>query len=270
MASYTAQSREQGRAPLPMAARRDTWWLAPAATFFVFTAFVVYTTFRVFENKYYEWGPYLSPMYSPLLPFHVVVNLPLIGPKMISPAVYILLFPLLFRLTCYYYRKAYYRSFVFDPPGCAVPEPNPERRMRYTGERVFPLIAQNFHRFALYIAVLFIFILGWDAIRSFMWPGPDGTKHFGMGVGSLVLTINVVLLALYTFGCHSWRHLIGGSLNCYSCDALSRTRYGLWVKFSFLNRRHALFAWLSLIWVALTDLYVRLAAMYPGFDVRFF
>ena len=39
---------------------------------------------------------------------------------------------------------------------------------------------------------------------------PNG---FGIGVGSLVLVVNVVLLGGYVFGCHAFRHLIGGTFD---------------------------------------------------------
>ncbi|HET6260839.1 MAG TPA: succinate dehydrogenase, partial [Chloroflexia bacterium] len=181
----------------------------------------------------------------------------------ISPAIYILIFPLSFRLTCYYYRLAYYRAFFWDPPACAVPEPL-ERR-HYSGERQFPFILQNIHRYALYAALVFIVILAIDAIKGFFF------EHgFGVGVGSLVLTINVILISLYTFSCHSFRHLTGGSVNCYSCTLASRTRHGMWKQISFLNARHSLYAWASLVWVAFTDLYIRSVAAGWITDFRFF
>ena len=68
----------------------------------------------------------------------------------LSPALLILIFPLGFRLTCYYYRKAYYRGFWASPPACAVAEPH----AKYTGETRFPLILQNIHRYFFYFAVL--------------------------------------------------------------------------------------------------------------------
>lgn len=273
MTSYTADSREAGRAPVEMTVRRDNWWVEPLLFLLVFGTFVIYTTWRVFENNWFaypmeahyasnralydavESSTYLSPFYSPFLPIFLTVfgfNL--------SPAIYILVFPLSFRMTCYYYRKAYYRAFFADPAGCAVAEPFANKRMRFTGERHFPWILQNLHRFAFYAAVVFMVILGWDAIRAFMWRMPDGSIHFGIGVGTVVFWVNWFLLAAYTFGCHSWRHLIGGGIDCYSCSALSKTRYGLWQKVSFLNSRHALYAWASMISVGLTDLYVNLVA----------
>ncbi len=271
--SYTAESRETGRAPVEMGGRKDNWWVEPLMFILVFGSFVVYTTWRVFESNYfaYPWSAsfanneaihqavktssYLSPFFSPYLPVYISA----LGYS-ISPAMYILIFPLSFRMTCYYYRKAYYRAFFADPAGCAIPEPFAKSRMRYMGERAFPFILQNLHRFAFYAAAIFIVILGWDTLNAFMWHTQDGAVHFGIGVGTIVFLINWLLLTAYTFGCHSWRHLIGGGIDCYSCSALSRTRHGMWQKATFLNERHAAFAWASMISVGLTDLYVNLVA----------
>jgi hypothetical protein len=232
--------------------RKDAWWVAPLVTFSVLTAFIVYTTWAAFQGDHYEFGPYLSPLYSPLLPR------PSWWPSWLffSPALLILPFPGGFRFTCYYYRGAYYKSHWADPPSCAVGEP----RKSYLGERSFPLILQNVHRWFLYAAIVFIFILGWDAIVSYRFE--DG---FGIGVGSLVLTVNVILLGGYTFGCHSLRHLVGGIF-----DQLSRRplRAKVYDGVSCLNRRHMLWAWVSLVWVAFTDVYVRLCSMGIWHDLR--
>lgn len=240
--------------------RTDAWWVQPAVTAVVLGLFVVYATFRTFENAYFLteisertrvlWlegrvGHLLSPFYSPLF----MTDWRLFGFH-VSPALLILPFPLSFRLTCYYYRKAYYRSFFWSPPACAVAGTTKEN---YTGESRLPFLVQNFHRYAFYFAFMLIFILSWDVVKSMQYI--DG---WGVSVGTLVLLINVVLLAGYTFGCHSFRHLIGGGVDCYSCSAANRTRYGLWKKVSFLNERHALYAWMSLFSVGLADLYVRL------------
>src|SRR5437016_4679407 len=115
MAVQTAQTREAGRAPLPLTGRRDTWWVRPLITVVVLGGFVIYATFRAVINQDYEWGPYLSPFYSPFLQF----NWSIFGWN-ISPALIVLIFPLSFRITCYYYRLAYYRAFFWDPPACAV------------------------------------------------------------------------------------------------------------------------------------------------------
>jgi hypothetical protein len=168
------------------------------------------------------------------------------------------------RLTCYYYRGAYYKAFWADPPACAVGEP----RKTYLGERSFPLIMQNVHRYFLYIALLFIVVLSIDAWKSFWFANPaTGKTSFGVGVGTLVLLLNVILLGGFTFGCHALRHVIGGFR-----DQLSRSPacYQAYRCVSCFNRRHMLWAWLSLFWVGFTDLYVRLCSMGIWHDVRIF
>ena len=69
-----------------------------------------------------------------------------------------------------------------------------------------------------------------------------------------------MLLAGYSFGCHSFRHLIGGHDDCMSCGK-ETVKYGAWKRASWFNGRHMQFAWASLIWVVFTDVYVRLVSM---------
>ena len=244
-------------------ARTDGWWVGPAVTFVVFTTFVVYTTWAALQGDHYFSAPYLSPFYSPTL-FTDDVNvhswfgnipewMPHWIPGWSSPAIYILIFPGAFRFTCYYYRKAYYRSFAGSPPGCAV-GPLASKRT-YRGETAL-LLFQNLHRFALYFALLFVVFLGKDAFESFQLDGKPG-----IGVGSIILTINVVLIAGYTFGCHSLRHLLGGRKDCMSNCGKDSVALGSWRQASWFNARHMQFAWASLVWVMVTDLYVRLCAM---------
>lgn len=263
--------------PLNVAVRRDTWWVKPLLTVLGLTFFAVYATWRAIEGAYYTvpWNPgvagahehasYVSPFYSPLIETGWKL-----GGWTISPAFYILVFPLLFRLTCYYYRQAYYRSFFLDPPSCAVPEP--ATRTRYRGEQTFPLIFQNLHRYALYIALLFLVFLWYDALKGFTFDG-----RFGIGVGSLVMLGNVVLLSGYTFGCHSFRHLVGGKLDCFTCprgadhaNAQVKTAYKAWRFATAFNVNHMQWAWTSLFAVILTDLYIRSVAAGLITDFRFF
>ena len=82
--------------------------------------------------------------------------------------------------------------------------------------------------------------------------------HAMVGLGTIILGLNVVMLSAYTFGCHAFRHLVGGSLDCYSCSWAARTRRGLWEKVSVLNARHGLYALASLFTVWGADIYVRL------------
>ncbi len=108
--------------------RQDNWWLAPAATGVGLFLFAVYATIRAFQFDYYYSAPYLSPFYSPCLTTSCTPEASDFGQPIswwpLSPALIILIFPLGFRLTCYYYRKAYYRSFWLSPPACAVAEPH--------------------------------------------------------------------------------------------------------------------------------------------------
>jgi hypothetical protein len=231
--------------------RRDSWWIEIVPVVVVLGAFSVYATWRAFENEFYEWGPYLSPFYSPLIK---TSWWPL------SPALLILWAPLGFRATCYYYRKAYYRAFFLDPPACAVGE---SRSHNYRGETAFPLVLQNLHRYFLYVALIFLIILWYDAIRAFWFNG-----RVGVGVGSLVLLANIVLLSFYTFSCHSLRHIIGGKVDCFSCVSFGQARHSAWQSASFLNEHHMLFAWMSLFSVGLSDLYIRLVASGTIQDLR--
>ena len=99
---------------------------------------------------------------------------------MFSPALLILPFPGLFRLTCYYYRGAYYKAFWADPPACAVGEP----RKEYCGEAAFPLIVQNIHRYFLYVALVFLLVLAYDVYQALWFADPStGQRSFGIGRG---------------------------------------------------------------------------------------
>jgi hypothetical protein len=247
--------------------RRDAWWVQPTITGAVLLSFIVYATWAALQGAHYTFGPYLSPFYSPELygesPHAWFGPRPGWWPGWLpfSPALLILPFPGLFRFTCYYYRGAYYKALWADPPSCAVGEP----RKSYWGEQRLPLVLQNVHRYALYIAILFIFILAYDAIVAFRFTNPDGTRSFGIGLGSLVLTTNAVLLGGYTFGCHSFRHIVGGRLDQLSLAPNQKKIYDC---VSCLNRGHMAWAWCSLIWVAFSDLYVRLCSMGIWSDLR--
>ena len=249
-----AQAPLTGVGGLGSTARRDFWWAEIIPVIILLGGFGLYATWRAFEGKFFEWGPYLSPFYSPLIdPHHHWWPW--------SPAILILGGPLGFRATCYYYRKAYYRAFFLDPPACAVGEP----RHSYRGETKFPFILQNAHRYFLYLSVLFLVFLWRDAIRAFFFDG-----KLGAGVGTLVMLVNVVLLTTYTLSCHSLRHLAGGKLDCFSCATFGKPRYTAWRWITTLNERHMLLAWASLIFVGLTDFYVRLVASGAIRDVRLF
>src|SRR5438067_1332324 len=185
--------------------RADVWWTQPLLVFLGLGTFIVYSTWAAFQGAHYFFGNYISPFYSP----EIVGDSPhsWFGPKpswwptwlLFSPALLILWAPGGFRLTCYYYRGAYYKAFWADPPACTVGEP----RKTYLGERSFPLIMQNVHRYFLYLALIFIVILTIDVWKALWFVDPaSGKSSFGIGGGTIVLAINVYLLGGYTFGCH--------------------------------------------------------------------
>jgi hypothetical protein len=249
--------------------RRDAWWVMPLVVFTILSAFVIYSTWAAFQNAHYQYGNYLSPFYSPLIfgdgPDSWFGPKPGWWPGFVpfSPALLILPFPAGFRLTCYYYRGAYYKAFWSDPPNCAVGEP----RKSYRGEQSFPLVIQNIHRYFLYFALIFLIFLGHDAWKAMWFTAPDGRRIFGVGLGTILLTANVVLLAGYTFGCHSLRHIVGGYLDRLAGAPVRRTAY---VCVSCLNRGHMRWAWASLLVVAFCDIYVRMLSMGIWHDVRLF
>jgi len=244
--------------------RTDRWWLAPLMTVLGLVAWIAYATVRAFMQKWY-WVDdyhYLTPFYSPCVSNGCVPEAAHFGRVLpdvwfIPYAAFSLPFLLLFRLTCYYYRKAYYRSFWLSPPACAVAEPH----KKYTGETRFPLLGQNAHRYAFYAAFLISLINTWDAIAAFHSPG-----GFGFGLGNVILLANVIALWAYTLSCHSCRHIVGGRLKHFSEHPV---RYRAWTFVSRLNARHMALAWLTLATLAITDFYVMAVSAGWFSDLRF-
>jgi len=248
--------------------RKDAWWLQPAATAAGLGAFGIYSFWAALQGNDYEWGPYLSPFYSPLLfvdpaaPGSAPLEHAWLGPwpgwwpsiLPASPAFFIMIFPLAFRATCYYYRKAYYRFYFVDPPGCAVGEPVAHRR--YAMESAFPFILQNFHRYFLYLAFIPLTFLWIDAVAS-LFP-EDGPR---LGLGSMIFFVNVTLLTGFSLSCNSLRHIAGGRLDCFSCTRRRQVQYSAWRRLTSLNGHHMAWAWVSFVSVAVADFYVRLLAM---------
>src|SRR4029077_4169395 len=151
--------------------RADNWWVQPLVVFLGLSTFIVYSTWAAFQGQHFRFGPYLSPFYSPELfgssgEAWLGAN-PRSLAGWVTAAMLILWAPGGFRFTCYYYRGAYYKAFWADPPSCAVGEP----RKSYWGERSLPLVLQNVHRYFLYLALLFLVVLSWDAIKSYRFGG---------------------------------------------------------------------------------------------------
>jgi hypothetical protein len=247
--------------------RTDRWWLSPLLSGTALGVFLIYSAVRLFWDKSYfvEEFHYIAPFYSPCLSTDCVPGTSPLGtpigslPAWLSPAMVILVIPGGFRASCYYYRKSYYRAFWLSPPACAVAEPH----KKYTGETRFPLVFQNVHRWFFYLAVLLSLILTYDAVEAFH--GKDG--GFGIGLGTLILCINVVLIWAYTLGCHSCRSITGGRLNHFSRHPI---RYRLWTQVSRLNARHGLFAFTSMYSIMIADAYVWLVASGTISDLRLF
>lgn len=254
-ASVADVNRTQNAEALkPFATKRhDNWWTEPTLVGIGFGLFIIYATFRAFQGHYYEVDNYLSPFYSPKLAFDWWKW---------SPAILILWIPAGFRATCYYYRKAYYRAYFMDPPGCAVGHFGGHG---YSGETRFPLVFQNVHRYMLYCALLVLGFLWYDAITSLFLNGT-----FRLGLGSIIYLANVMLLSNYTLGCHVFRHIVGGRLDCFSCpNGKSNANYGAWKFVTKLNEHHMFWAWLSLFSVGFADGYTALLASHQFVDPTF-
>ena len=249
---------------LALNARIDAYWVQPLVTFLVLSGFVAYATWRVLENQFFiaDNGAYhyATPFGNPNLAEFAVVGppiqflaeaIPVVGGFLLYPGVLILPFVAGFRFTCYYYRKAYYRSFAMSPPACAVPG---TRGKGWKGERGL-MVFQNLHRYFFYAALVVLLFNFIDMVKSISTP-----NGLYFGVGSALMILNVAFLSFYTLGCHSLRHLVGGKLDCFSCSTPARIRYGLWSRVTMLNKRHQLWAWVSLVWVAGTDFYIRWVA----------
>lgn len=246
--------------------RTDRWWLSPLVQAVALIVLLGYVIVRLFMRNWYfvpEYN-YLTPLYSPCISTLCTPGSSHFGTIFGDLPVWIplpiVVFPILlgFRGTCYYYRKAVYRSIVQSPTACAVAEPG----KRYRGESRFPFIVMNSHRFFFYAATLLLLINTYDAVLAFF---PEG--GFGVGLGSVILLVNVGLLWSYTLGCHSCRHILGGKLKHFSRNPL---RYRMWNQVSWFNARHMRFAWASLVSVTLTDVYIMSVSAGWISDLRFF
>jgi hypothetical protein len=266
--TQTTHEPDKTRVQIPdRTLRTDPWWRAPAVTATLLAIWVTYATVHVFLGRWY-WVPgyhYLTPFYSPCVSGACAPGSSSLGtwfpkvPSIVPYAVVSLPFVLGFRLTCYYYRKAYYRAFWRAPAACAVREPH----ATYTGETRFPLIMQNLHRYFFGAAVVISVLNTYDAIDAFHGKGGG----IGFGLGTLILLANVVLLWAYTLSCHSCRHITGGRLKNFSAHPV---RYWMWTQVSKLNARHMQLAWITLGTLMLADLYVMLVSSGAVSDLRFY
>jgi hypothetical protein len=252
--------------------RTDDWWKGPAAMAAYLGIMVVYSTWRgMMEADFWifeefgrsaghqtmwiesEGSHVLSPLFSPLViprgdGLGSMVPLEL---AWMSPAMFILIFPIGFRATCYYYRKAYYRAFMQQPTGCAVSKPWDE----YSGETGL-LLVQNLHRYFMYVALIYLPILSYDVWMSVNFHSAANVHSYGVSVGSMMLLVNLILLTGYCFGCHAFRHLVGGGANEWTANPMSRLKYRMWRFSTLFNENHRDWALYSLFWVMIADFYI--------------
>jgi hypothetical protein len=260
-------------ASITAAKNRLPWWVGPITVSTVLVLFTVYAMYVVFFRPDGQYQSLLSPFYSP------PVGIPGWMPGWVTAPMLVLWIPLGFRATCYYYRKAYYRAFFWDPPACSSKAQEREPRgNNYNGERAL-FILNNIHRYFLYGSIIVVAFLWYETAVSFF---PEG--GFGMTIGSLVLLTNIVLLSGYTFSCHSFRHLVGGNKDCYSCvksggstgsevrseNFLRKLRRKTYNGVSVINGQHASWAWASLFMLLIADLYIRLLQAGVITDLRIF
>lgn len=232
--------------------RTDLWWLVPLREGGLLAALTGYATWAALQRTHWYAAPYVSPLYSPCLAANcgTHANMVLVGPWWRwSPALLVVAFPVGVRVTCYYYRRLYYRCFWLSPPACAVAEPH----RRYSGEARFPLVLQNLHRYLWAFGIGVAVVLTLDAVDAYHFP-----SGWGLALGSVVLSANAVFFWLYLASCHSCRHLAGGHLRAMAAHPFRRR---LWRTVSALNTHHGLYAWLSLPCVILADAYVRLVSI---------
>ena len=186
-----------------------------------------------------EFKGYIDPFYSP-----TILVLPFVG---------------LYRLTCYAYRKDYNRHVFKHPLVCTAYGRLDDSTRKYTGETSMFMKAENLHRYFLYVAIAILPFFYYDFYISLFYAG-----YFILRLGSVILLLNALFITMYVLSCHSFRSLIGGRKDCYSCMAGGKGVNKVYRAQSRLNAHHEAIAWLSLIFIIFVDLYLRgLAAGLP-------
>jgi len=178
-------------------------------------------------QHYFFHGPagqnYLSPFYSPLFydtptpsftakthSFHAWSTgaRPAGGPPSSpsSPPCSSSGLPAGFRFTCYGFRGHYYKGLW------ATPQLRRRRarlpRQRLPRRNASGPCSSRTHRYFLYVIILLLLVKFYDTYEM-LWffdnpKTPDPAhRHFGLGLGSLVLAAEPILLTLYVGGCHS-------------------------------------------------------------------
>lgn len=243
--------------------RNDRWWTLPFVEDVLIIAFIIYTVvvmlFGLDGTVYKDMG-YVSPIFGiNILPasFYNLIG----WPEGVSTAWLFIWAPLGFRASCYYERKLYYRGFFANPPACGVTGVD-VRRGKYTGERALPFILNNFHRYFFYATFILMILQTLDVLVAVFF--------YGIGVGTILMAITAVFLSFYVYGCHAFRHAIGGKTDCYDCGIRGNLQYKGWRIVTKLNEKHNVWFWCSLIMVMVVDFYIHLVVMNPSLDFVFF
>ncbi len=233
--------------------RLDNWWAQPIVLMISLLVFVVYATYRVWtmgtdvvvaHHGYHYQSPFVAYNFAQFLPAGID-----------QTAFYFLAFPGMlllpiaggFRFTCYYFRRAYYRSFVARPGACST---EAWKGKEYKGEKRL-LVFQNLHRYFFYMALILwvLHVIAW--VKDIFYGG-----GFYFGVGTFLLLVDITLLGGYVLGCHAFRHLIGGRLDCFSCTSLNQNQNTMWGGVTKLNQKHAFFALASMFSIMIADAYL--------------
>ena len=198
--------------------RRDAWWVQPAVVFLVLSSFIVYATWAAFQGDHYSLRARTSRRstrrssaatrrtrwFGPKPAWWPVVAAVLAGPA--HPAGpgrlpgHLLLLP---------------RRLLQGVLGRPARLRGRRAAQELLGRGLVP--AHPAERPPL-------LPVRRAALPAWSWPTTSGRRcgspirppdrsSFGVGVGTLVLAVNVVLLGGYTLGCHSLRHLVGGCLD---------------------------------------------------------
>ncbi|MCL5437654.1 MAG: hypothetical protein M1148_00445 [Candidatus Thermoplasmatota archaeon] len=182
-----------------------------------------------------------------------------------SPTVLVIPVVALFRITCYAYRKDYYRHVFKHPLACKADIRGEKENRPYSGERSF-FALNNFHRYFLYVGVALLPFFYYDFYISLVYY----SGYFTLRLGSIILLANALLLTLWTVSCHAFRHLTGGHIECYSCKVAPNFRKKFYLGQSFLNAFHEDFAFISLAFVIAVDIYIRALIVGLPIDYTFF
>ena len=231
--------------------RNDSWRVMPflQGAFLIFFGFYAFWAVALdYTHAFVDVGSvhFVSPFFNP----DIEVSW---WPEGLSPGLLLIWAPLGFRATCYYARKVYYRSFFWDPPGCAIAEAKAQEG-EYRGENKAPYILNNIHRYFFLIAFVLAIIHAAEFIRLVF---TGGFSSGSAAIATIILGIDALFLALYVLSCHSCKHIVGGSLNRTRGSPLRRFRFKSWKFVKKLNVNHGAYFWLSLTTILLADMYIR-------------